>query len=354
MAGGKGERFWPQSRFKKPKQLLPIVGDEPMLRQTLHRLKGIISPENIMIITHELQRPSVIKICPELNEDQIIGEPVGRNTAPTAALAAVLIKQKNPQATFALLPADQVIHDIAAFQKVLLSAFKIAEQEENLITVGINPTYAATGYGYIHRGSSLKTKSASSLYNVKRFVEKPDFETANKYYQSGDYYWNAGIFVWSVSAIKTALEQHCTSLWHDIQNIEYGLKSGGCIKKLIETIYSQIEPISIDYALMEKAKNVIVLESTFDWDDVGEWPAVVRHYPADAQGNTIRGKAIVHDGKNNLVINKEGHLTAVIGVEDLIIVQTPDATLVCPKSKAQDIKKIVQKLNDLPEGSIWL
>lgn len=348
MAGGKGERFWPQSRLKRPKQLLPIVGAKPLLTQTVDRLSGLVPPENILIVTNDEQKAAVIDICPMLPEANIIGEPVGRDTAAAVGLSMVLVKQRDPDGVFAMLPADHVIHDDEGFQKIVASAFEAAEKEPVLVTIGVSPDSPATGYGYIHRGDVWTEIDGRSVYHVKEFKEKPDAATAKTYVDSGEYYWNAGMFVWTVQAIGAAFAEFTPGLNSALAKIDEALSSGQPLADVLNEQYPSLEKISIDYAVMENAKNVVTMESAFDWDDVGEWPAVARHFESDAAGNVIKGAGVVQDGSGNIVISSDGHLTAIVGADDLIVVHTEDATLICPKSKAQDIKKLVKQLADDP------
>lgn len=349
MAGGKGERFWPQSRLKRPKQLLPIVGDKPLLTQTVERLEGLVPMENVLIITNEEQKAAVMAICPMLPTDNIVGEPVGRDTAAAVGLAMVLVKQRDPEGVFAMLPADHVIHDRDGFQNILGAALETASKEPVLVTIGIAPTHPATGYGYIHIGESCCTLNERPVYKVEDFKEKPDLETAKQYVESKQYFWNAGMFAWTVEAIQAAFREFTPGLAAALDKIDATLTSGQGLDVVLAEQYPDLEKISIDYAIMEKASNVVTIESAFDWDDVGEWPAVARHFDADGDGNVLRGDARVQGGTGNIVISPDGHLTAVVGADDLIIVRTEDATLVCPKSKAQDIKKLVKELAADPQ-----
>ena len=344
MAGGKGERFWPQSRLRRPKHLLPIVGDTPMLTQTVERLGSVVPPERVLIITNTEQREAVIETCPMVPEANIIAEPVGRDTAAAVGLATVLVENRDADGCFAMLPADHVIGDDSGFRTILDAAFDAAEREDTLVTVGIQPSYPATGYGYIHRGEVQQEVDGRPVYAVRAFKEKPDRETAETYVDSGEYYWNAGMFFWRVPVISAEFEQHTPGLWKALDAIREGLQDGKPLEDLLAEHYPNLEKISVDFAIMEKAESVQVIESAFDWDDVGEWPAVERHYPKDENGNVIKGKVVIQEGSGNIVVNDGKHTTAVIGTEDLIIVQTADATLVCPKDKAQDIKKLVKTL----------
>ena len=345
MAGGRGERFWPESRLARPKQLLPIVGEKAMLTQTVDRLKGLVDATDVFVITNAEQRDAVLEVCPALDPAKVIGEPMGRDTAAAVALATVLVRREDPNATFAMLPADAVIHDAEGLRSTLATAFEAAEANSVLATVGITASFPATGYGYIQQGDVLGEYASRTVFNVKRFVEKPDLETAQSYLDSGDYFWNAGMFVWSVSSIVAELEKSTPSLWSALQSIDQGLAAGEGIDLLLAEHYPNLEKISVDYAIIEKATNVVMVESGFDWDDVGDWPAVERHYPSDDSGNVARGLTEIQSSSNNIVFSRdEDHLIALLGVKDLIVVKTEDATLVCHKDKAQEIKKIVQTL----------
>ena len=345
MAGGRGERFWPESRSRRPKQLLPIVGDRPMLAQTVARLEGVVPPERVIVITNAEQRAAVLEACPELDPANVVGEPVGRDTAAAVGLATVLVRRKDPEAAFAMLPADAVVGDDGAFREVLEAAFRVAEAGEVLVTIGIPPRFPATGYGYIHRGESVGAFGGREAWHVRRFVEKPDLATARSYLEAGGYYWNAGMFVWTVSAIDAQLRANTPALRDALGVIEAGLVDGGDLDALLEEHYPGLEKISIDYAVIEKARNIRMVEATFDWDDVGEWPAVDRHHPSDADGNVAAGTAYFREAARNTVYSRDpDHLVAVVGVDDMVVVHTADATLVCPKAKAQEIKALVREL----------
>lgn len=343
MAGGRGERFWPQSRLRRPKHLLPIVGKKPMLTQTVDRAEGVVPFNNIFIITNREQRDAVIEAVPGLPPENIVAEPVGRDTAAAVGLATTLVKFRNPDAVFALLPADHVIHDEKEFRNILGKAFEAAEKDSVLVTIGIAPTAPATGYGYIQLG---ETDADETVFPVKRFVEKPDLETAKTYLQSGDYFWNAGMFIWQVKSIEQALADHAPEICAEINQIELGLAAGKELDDLLEEVYPKIQRISIDYAVMEKAKNVVMVKATFDWDDVGSWPAIARHFPADDSGNVARGEVLLEGSTGNIVVSEGEHLIAAVGVDDLIIIHTKDATLICRKDQAEEIKKVVTKIGD--------
>ncbi len=345
MAGGRGERFWPASRLKKPKHLLPIVGDKPMLTQTVDRLDGLVPPANVFVITNSEQLEGVRAVCPTLPPENVVAEPVGRDTAAAVGLAMLLIKRRDPDASLAMLPADALIKDVAGFQSALDAAFSAAESASQLVTLGIEPTEPATGYGYIQKGESMTEFNGVPVFQVVEFKEKPNLETAKAYLESGDYFWNAGMFVWSVNAIADALTRFTPTLKTGLDAIEDRLEGGERLDTLLEELYPELEKISIDFAVMEKADNVVTLAAPFDWDDVGAWPAIERHYAADADGNVADGEAVFEASRRNISVAPDGHLIALIGVDDLIVVNTPDATLVCKKEEAQRIKDLVKGLS---------
>ena len=321
-----------------------------MLRQTVNRLGDVLPPERVFVITNAEQVDAVKEVCDNLPGENIIGEPVGRDTAAAVGLAWLLVKQRDPGAVFAMLPADHVIHDESGFRQVLRAAFDAARREEILVTIGITPTHAATGYGYIQTGSVRFAVDGTPVYQVQAFREKPDQATAEEYLKSGAYYWNAGMFVWSVNAIGNALQAHAAGLHESLANMQEDIDGGTSVDDAMARHYPTLEKISIDYAIMEKATNVAVIKSSFDWDDVGEWPAVSRHEETDADGNTTKGDTVLKHAEGNIVLSSRGHTTAVLGCKDLIIVTTADATLVCHKDEAQNLKNLVREIGeDRPE-----
>lgn len=354
MAGGRGERFWPQSREATPKHLLPIVGDKPMLAQTVDRVAGVVPRENIFIITTQAQLDGCREACPGVPPANIIAEPMGRDTAAATGLAMLLVKQRNPQAAFAMLPADHVIKDTAEYAKLLDVAFEAAESADVLVTLGIKPNAPETGFGYIHRAGVWRAVGGREVMKVERFVEKPNLETAERYVASGEYYWNAGMFVWRVPVVEAAFKAHATELYAGLAQLEAAAGSGAGWAKALADLYPTLKKVSVDYALMEKSTNVVVVPATFDWDDVGAWPALAKHFEPDAHGNVLRGHALVEKGTHNIVISTEGHLVGVIGVDDLVVVHTEGATLVCPKDRAQEIKALLERIKQDPEKRQFL
>jgi mannose-1-phosphate guanylyltransferase len=354
IAGGRGERFWPQSRAPRPKHLLPIVGATPLLTQTLARVKGLVPAKNIFVLTSAVQAGAVRAVCRGVPAANIVAEPVGRDTAAAVGLAAAMVGARDPHGVFAILPADHVIHDTRAYRADLRAAFAAAAAAPVMVTIGIKPTEPATGFGYIQRGPKWRTVGGRELDRVERFVEKPQLAVAQAYLASGDFYWNAGMFVWSVPVVGAALARHAPELDAGLAPVRAAFARSRAPAPVLRKTYPTLPRISVDYALLEKSDNVVVLPATFDWDDVGAWPAVVKHCVPDAAGNVTRGATVVEQGRNNLVFSEGGHLVTVLGADDLIVIHTPDATLVCPKTKAQELKALIQRVGALKGGAKWL
>lgn len=354
MAGGRGERFWPQSRARRPKQMLPIVGSEPLLRQTISRLAGFIPPEQVFIITSASLREEVIRLCPEIPVDQIIGEPVGRDTAPAVGLANVLVEKKCPGASWVMLPSDHIIAPSEKFIGDLVQAFQsVADPEHPAIaTIGVQPTYPATGYGYIHRGKPMPERAG--VLRVQRFVEKPNALRAADFLKTGEYYWNAGIFVWPCAHLRREIAMHAPELGLGLEKMSRSWAETGDFQRALADVYPTLPKISVDFALLEKTSPVLVIPSSFTWDDVGEWTALARHLPADLSENVIRGQALCLDSKNNLIVSDSNVIVALLGVHDLVVVQTADAILVCHRDRCQDIKQIVGELAKQPEKRTYI
>ncbi|MBM4043170.1 MAG: mannose-1-phosphate guanylyltransferase [Planctomycetes bacterium] len=345
MAGGSGKRFWPLSRHDRPKQVLPIAGPRPMVAETVARLDGLVPIERTCIVTHEAQVAPILASLGVGPPPRVIAEPFGRDTAACIGLAAVHIRRHDPDGTMLVLPADQVIHPAERFREVMRAAVEVAERGDALVTFGIKPPYPATGYGYIHRGARAEEVRGIPVYEVLRFREKPARAVAEEYVESGEYYWNSGIFCWRVSVVLDCLRRFVPRLYAALERI------GATIATPTEDIvlreaYEPLECISIDYAVMERAEAIRVVEADFEWSDVGSWESVarLRRSEADAHGNVAVGACELLDVANTLVIGDEHHLVAVIGLDDLIVVRTPDATLICPKHRAEDVKHVVERL----------
>lgn len=334
MAGGSGERFWPMSRRSTPKHLLKLFSDRTLVEETVRRLEGVVPLNHIYVLTNEAQLPGTRAALPFLPPEQIIAEPAKRDTAPAAALATGLVRVRDPEAVLALLPADALIKDTAAFARQLAGALQRAAQGDALLTFAIKPTYPATGFGYLEMAEEL----GGGFRRVARFVEKPDKATAERYVAGGNHAWNAGMFIWRVPAFLAEAERQAPALAKFIREFP----RGDCGAYLAEK-FPALPKISVDYAIMEKAASVATQLAAFDWDDVGAWTALPTHLPADAQGNTLRGAVVTQDAANNIAISN-GRVIALCGVKDLVVVETPDGVLVCHRDAVQDIKHLIPKL----------
>lgn len=346
MAGGRGERFWPLSRKTRPKQLLRLLSDFTMLEETVRRLDGLVPPERIMVITNCELVDSMRKILADLPPGNIIGEPVGRDTGPCVALAAALVRSRGGEdAVMALLPADAVIHDDVSLRQVLGDAAACAAaMPESLLTIGIPPTFAATGYGYIHCGEAVPFATKTTFHAGLGFREKPDEKTAEAMLLDGHYRWNSGMFIWSVKAISRAFKLWAPEL-DAAEERFFQAESNGTLMEELPELYGKCAKISIDYAVMEKASPIVVADCTFDWDDAGSWTALRNHLEADSDENVVSGRFAGVDVRHCTVINdSKNHLIAALDVEDLVIVHTGDATLITSARSAQRIKLLLEEI----------
>ncbi len=352
MAGGRGERFWPLSREKMPKQLLTLFGKRSFLQQAVDRVLPLVPAKNIFIITNTAQVAEVRKQLPKLPKDNVVAEPMGRDTCAAVTLGAALVGARSTTGVMAVLPADHVIPEEKKFQQVLSDAFDVAAQGQAIVTIGIKPTEPATGYGYIHTGVELPTppgakKTKTIFFKAERFVEKPNFETALEYVNSGQYRWNAGMFVWSFITVTNGLEAHQPEMFAACQRWFKVAGNPAKLAKVLAKEYPDIKKISIDYALMEKAQNVIVADGAFAWDDLGAWPALARHIKQDPEGNAAVADFIHVDAARNIIYDartKNRTPICVVGLRDSILVQTDDAVLLAHKSQAQKIKELVKRM----------
>jgi mannose-1-phosphate guanylyltransferase len=342
MAGGRGERFWPLSTSRRPKQLLSLVGDRSLLGQAVERLEGLVPPGRVFIITNADILDATREAAPELPPENIIGEPFGRDTAAAVALGAALVKAKDPDGVFAILTADHIMGQLPLFRQTLAESFELAGMSDVFITIGIKPTEARTGFGYIEAGEVYKDGEIRFL-KAKRFVEKPDRETAEEYLAAQTFYWNAGMFIWSARNVIAGLVKHRKQL---VPLIEAVVPVVGTpeFDAVLAREYDGLEKISIDYALMEHADNILVAEGLFDWDDVGSWAALPAHIPTE-DGNTAIGQVEALDSAGNIVYSGD-RLTALVGVDNLVVVQADGVTLICAKDRVQDIKQLVQQVKD--------
>lgn len=344
MAGGSGERFWPLSRKTKPKHLLKLVSSKTLLEETVLRIKPLASkPSNLLILTNHEQIPGIRKALPRFPKSTLIPEPAKRDTAPAAALATALALRTNPNAVLALLPADAVIGKHAIFRSQLAAAARAAAVSPSFVTLGIKPSYSATGFGYLHLGGkTLGQIKGGPFLKVRRFVEKPSLPKAKSYLRSGQYAWNAGIFVWKASTFLAEARRQQPALARFIEKFP----KRGSYSSYLQREFPKLPKVSVDYAIMEGAKSVLALKASFPWDDVGSWTALPSHLPTDKKGNTFRGHITAVDSQDTLALAEGGRPMALLGTKNLVVIDTPDALLVCPKDRVQEVKKLLPLLPD--------
>lgn len=342
MAGGSGTRFWPQSRKTMPKQLLKLAGDRTMIQQTFDRCDGLIDSQQSWVVTNQVQADATSGQLPDIDRSRILVEPDARNTAPCIGLAAVHLLKQDPDAIMFVMPADHVIQPVEKFQQAIQAAVKVVEADPSrLVLFGVPPTFPATGYGYIERAAAFP--SVDSAFDVGSFREKPAEDVAQGYLDSGNFYWNCGIFCWRADTILNLLKTHEPDMFDRLNKISGAIGTDSEAAVLAEE-FPQMNSISIDYAVLERATGATVIEAPYQWDDVGSWLAVPRLAGCDSSGNTLQGKTLAIDSKDNIVRSTDDHLVAALGVDDLIIVHTPDATLVAKKGDSERIKEILEQL----------
>ena len=338
MAGGKGTRFWPLSTEEKPKQFLNLIGEDTMIQMTVNRIKPIIPIERIFVCTGEIYVDLVKEQLPELPERNIIIEPEGRNTAPCIALSAFVIKKYYEDATMVVLPSDHLIKDEDEFRSIINDADKFVNNNNNaIITLGIKPSRAETGYGYIKFGEEKKSLNFHEVIKVDAFVEKPNKETAKEYLEDGSYLWNGGMFIWSANNILEQIKKYSTDTYEALKEINYIEQDS--LQALINERYSRTEAISIDYAVLEKSKDIFVVPSDFGWDDIGSWEALDRYREKDVAGNILVGKSKAVKGKNNLLISSN-HRVIVEGLSDIYVIENDGKILVGHKSNVSNVKEL--------------
>ena len=342
LAGGKGERFWPRSRKNCPKQFLSLTGDgRTMIQKTVERILPLVKPEDIFISTNQNYKKLVLEQLSDIPEENILCEPVGRNTAPGIGLGAVYMRKKYEDAVMLVLPSDHLIKDEDTFRAVLSEAIETAEEEGSLVTMGITPTAPETGYGYIR---FLREDARKNAYKVERFVEKPDLAKAKEYLADGGFLWNSGMFVWKVSTILGCIERHLPKIYSNLAAIEAAIGSTD-EEKVLNAEFDTMPSESIDYGVLEKEDSIRVLPGDFGWDDVGSWLALGRMRSLDSDGNLLSGNTVT-TGVSDCIIEGGKKLIAAVGVKDLVIVDTDDAILICNKENTADIKKIVENLRN--------
>ena len=348
MAGGKGTRFWPRSRERRPKQLLNIVGHRSMLQQTIARIGNLLPVEDVLVVAGEVHGEEVRRQLAELPPENILLEPVGRNTAACVGLAALLVQHRDPSGVMVILPADHLITDEDLFLSTLRAAVAMARKEPTLITLGIRPASPETGYGYIEAGGQVDKVQEHDFYKVSSFHEKPDLERAKNYLERGNFFWNSGMFVWQAEAILAAMKSYLPGLHADLHRLKPFLDTDE-LDREINRIYPDLESISIDYGVMEKADNVLMIPADFGWNDLGSWASMAQIWPKDDQDNAHQGDIMIMESSGNVVFCQE-KLCVLLGVDDLIVVDTEEALLVCPVNRAQDIGKILDLMKQRGMG----
>ncbi|NLJ56462.1 MAG: NTP transferase domain-containing protein [Firmicutes bacterium] len=341
LAGGKGERFWPWSRRELPKQFLTLTGKRSLIQQTWDRLQEIFPAENILVATGDDYVPLVSKQLPHLTPANILVEPVGRNTAPCIGLAALRLHKADPQSTMLVLPADHLVRKQDAFQHSLQQCLKLAAENDSLITIGITPSRPETGYGYIEINKKRRDGKPGS-YKVNRFVEKPDRQKAAQFLAAGNFFWNSGIFAWKTALILNKIREYLPALAQGLQEMAPSLGTPA-EKETLARLFPTLPSISIDYGVLEKDRDTLMVQGDFDWDDLGSWTALAKQFSTAGQKNVSKGRHLGLATENCLVYAQDA-LVATLGVSDLVIVQTEDVVLVCSMERAQEVKELVEKL----------
>lgn len=347
MAGGIGSRFWPLSRTEKPKQFVDILGvGRTFIQMTYDRFAPFIPKENFVVVTGEVYKELVLEQLPELTEEQVLLEPARRNTAPCLAYAAYKLKKKNPDAVMVVTPADHLIMDTATFAEVMQEGLNYAQENEHLLTIGITPSFPSTGYGYIEVEDTETTFS-----KVTEFKEKPDYDTAVEFIESGEYRWNSGMFIWSVKAIDRALREHLPTVSELFRSAEEFYFTPQEQEKVNE-VYLASESISIDYGIMEKAQNVYVRSADFGWSDLGTWTSLYEQSEKDERDNVLQGEEILATDTTNCLVKQlnEGKRVVIDQVKDLLVVDTDDVLLICDRTDEDRVKKVIDNANENSEG----
>jgi mannose-1-phosphate guanylyltransferase len=344
MAGGGGTRFWPRSRTARPKQFLKLTGDRTLLQQAVDRTEAQVPPERTWVITSAQHRNEACRQLPQLPADRVIGEPCGRDTAPCIGLGAALIAREEPQAVMLVMPADHVIEPVQEFRRAVHVAELMAQENPtSLITFGITPTFPATGYGYVQRSSEIGRRQGIAVHRVAAFREKPNSELAEQFLTSGEYFWNSGMFVWRTATILNELQKREPSLHAAVQRIADAWNTSER-EHVLSREYQALSKVSVDYAIMEKAKDVLVVQAGYRWDDVGSWLALERMHPQDAHDNTVLATHCGINTRGCVIVGDPGKLITTIGVDNLLIIQDGDATLVADRREEGTVKALVEQM----------
>jgi len=342
MAGGSGTRFWPRSKAAKPKQYLNLFGTGSLLQSTIKRFSTFTSTDNIFVVSGKSQAAVLEEQTPMLPKINLIYEPVGKNTLPCIGLAAMFAEKENPDGVMVVTPSDHLIENDELFRDTVLAAVKIADERDGIVTIGITPTYPATGYGYVQTAENITGSEKIKQFKVERFVEKPNQATASEYLEHGGFYWNSGLFVFKISVFLDAMKQFAPALYSDLRKIQAELGKPS-FEQTLDTIYRAVEGISVDYGIMEHAKNIYLVEGNFVWNDLGSWESVYLTAEKDENGNAGAGESVIIDTKNSYIYSETG-IIALVGLDDVIVVQDGNTTLVCKRDKAEEIKKVVDQL----------
>ena len=343
LAGGSGTRLWPRSREKSPKHLLTLQGEQSLLQSTVARVARLT--DNVYVVTEQSQVKSIRDQLPDLTDRQFIVEPARRGTASALGLAALAIAERDPQATMLSVHADHYLgHDEDAYLKTLDAEARWAEEKRSLVTVGLRPPYASTAFGYIQVGPALDGDQAPAVHRVKAFVEKPDLQTAQRYVAAGDYLWNLGLFSWPVDVLFTEMAEHAPELYAGLEQVRHARRAAR--PDDADRIYRTLPTAAIDYAVLERTKNLLVVGATFEWHDLGSWADLHDILQQDEAGNFVEGDSVLIDSKN-CMIHSPNKLVAAVGLEDMVVIETDDAILICPKARSQDVKLIVDRLKQM-------
>jgi len=342
MAGGSGTRFWPRSKTQKPKQYLNLFGEKSLLQDTIDRFATFTGYDKIYIVSSATQAEVLEAQTPMLPKENLIYEPVGKNTLPCIGLAAMYAELEDPDGIMVVSPSDHLITNNELFKDTVLAAAKIADERNGIVTLGITPTYPATGYGYVKTAENITGDEKIPQFKVERFVEKPNEETATEYLKQGGFYWNSGLFIFKVKVFLEAVQQFAPELYADLKKIQAELGQPS-YPQTLDTIYRAVQNISVDYGIMEHAQNIYLVEGNFDWNDLGSWESVYLTDNKGENGNAGSGETLILDTKNSYV-HADNSLVAVVGLEDVIVVQDGNTVLVCKRDKAEEVKKIVDQL----------
>ncbi|HAH85979.1 MAG: mannose-1-phosphate guanylyltransferase [Armatimonadota bacterium] len=343
MAGGGGTRLWPKSRESFPKQMHVLCGEKPLVQGMTELLQDVVGVDQVYIITNAHHAMGISRIMPWIS-DRILIDPYRRDTAAAIGLAAVYLSRVDPGAVMGVFPADHFIADTEEFGRVVKAAENLAAKGK-VVTIGITPTGPETGYGYIEYTGQTETADGKTAYHVSRFVEKPNRETAEEYLKAGNYLWNSGMFVWSIPTVLALFKEHLPGTYERLMRISDALGTDE-EADVVDREYQAMERISVDYGIMEKLKDILVIPGNFGWNDIGSWKTVAEVAQKDEQGNTVNAQSIRVDTENCLIVGETGKMIATIGVKDLVVIDTPDALLICNKDRTQDVKKVVDKLKE--------